>query len=91
MTLTVELSPAAIAGLEQLAAATGRTVAEQAAVTLENAYAWPPDTRSEAEREAARGSLRKLFGSVSVPVPPGDHNENIDAALAREYADNHED
>lgn len=90
LTLTLELSPTAIANLERFSAGTGMTVAELVAVVVEGRYGGPPDLRTEAEREAARGSLRQLFGSVSVPVRPGDHNETIDADLAREYADNHE-
>lgn len=90
LTLTLELSPSAIANLERVAAALGRTAAEQAAILVEARYG-RVDPRTEEEKEAARGSFRRLFGSVSVPVPPGDHNENIDADLAREYANNHEE
>ena len=35
--------------------------------------------------------LSDLFGTVSLGYPTGADNESIDADLAREYADNHED
>ncbi|MGI8670374.1 MAG: hypothetical protein ACR2J3_11110 [Aridibacter sp.] len=37
------------------------------------------------------GSLREMFGSVSLGHPTGANNEKIDEDLAREYASNHED
>jgi len=39
----------------------------------------------------ARGSLRELFGAVDLGQPIGIDNEGIDADLAREYANTHED
>jgi predicted DNA-binding antitoxin AbrB/MazE fold protein len=38
-----------------------------------------------------RGGLRELFGSVDLGYPTGADNESIDADLAREYGDPHED
>lgn len=106
LTLTLELSPAAVACLERIAAATGRTIAEQATVTLDHTYGLALDLRAEAEKQAARerfnrhigalstpvptGSLSDLFGSVSLPGPSGADNERIDAELARESMDDHE-
>lgn len=106
LTLTLDLTPAAVAGLERIAAATGRTIAEQATVTLDHAYGFALDLRTEAEKQAARerfnrhigsvstpvptGSLSDLFGSVSLPGPSGADNESIDADLARAYTDDHE-
>ena len=40
---------------------------------------------------ASRGSLSELFGSVDLGYPTGIDNESIDADLAREYGDSHED
>lgn len=91
LTLTLELSPTAIATLERFAAGTGMTIPELVAVVVEGRYGGPPDFRTEEEKEAARGRFRRHFGAVSAPVPPGDHNENIDAEIAREYANNHEE
>jgi hypothetical protein len=41
--------------------------------------------------KTARGSLRELFGSVDLGHPIGIDNDGIDADLAREYANLHED
>lgn len=49
---------------------------------------------SERTREAksdSNGSLSELFGSVSLGHPTGADNESIDADLAREYGNDHED
>lgn len=40
---------------------------------------------------SGNGSLKELFGSVSLGHPTGADNEGIDADLAREYASRHED
>ncbi|MBX9583120.1 MAG: hypothetical protein K2X87_22665 [Gemmataceae bacterium] len=90
LTLTLELSPAAAANLERLAAATGRTVAELAAVVVESRYGRPPDPRTEAEKQAARERFERHFGAVDLGRPTGADNEGIDADLAREYGDRHE-
>ena len=39
----------------------------------------------------SRGTLRELFGSVDLGYQTGADNESIDADLAREYADTHEE
>ncbi len=41
--------------------------------------------------EKSHDSLRELFGSVDLGYPTGADNESIDADLAREYADTHEE
>ncbi len=47
-----------------------------------------PETNGETK---SAGSIRELFGSVSLGHPTGSDNETIDADLAREYASTHED
>ncbi len=37
------------------------------------------------------GGIRELFGSISLGSPTGSDNESIDADLAREYSNTHED
>jgi hypothetical protein len=51
----------------------------------------PPDTRTEEEKRAATEAFNRLIGSVRSGRPTGADNEQIDADLAREYGDNHED
>jgi hypothetical protein len=38
-----------------------------------------------------RGGIRELFGSASLGHPTGADNEGIDADLAAEYANNHDE
>jgi AF2212-like protein len=47
------------------------------------------ETREKPEKSL--GVLRELFGSVDLGHPIGIDNESLDADLAREYADPHED
>lgn len=96
-TLSLQLSDSIFAALEQQARAAGQSPAEFAVVALEkqlngsNGPRQVGKSSDEAEREARRGSLRRHFGAVNVPDPTGADNEAIDADLAREYADNHEE
>ncbi|HQU91476.1 MAG TPA: hypothetical protein PLK77_04225 [Pyrinomonadaceae bacterium] len=46
---------------------------------------------SKAKPNGNGGGLRELFGSVSLGHPTGADNESIDADLAREYGNDHED
>ena len=50
-----------------------------------------PADRPKRNGERRPGALRELFGSVDLGQPIGIDNESIDADLAREYANNHED
>ncbi len=45
----------------------------------------------KARTNGRNGSIRELFGSVSLGHPTGADNESIDADLAREYMSKHED
>ena len=49
------------------------------------------DKLSESEKEAKRGKVRRHFGAVDLGYPTGTDNEKIDADLAKEYADTHEE
>lgn len=90
LTLTLELSPTAIATLERFSAGTGMTVAELVAVVVEGRYGGPPDFRTGEEKEAARGRFNRLIGSQAAPDIVLSDNEQIDADLAREYLDPHD-
>jgi hypothetical protein len=72
---------------------TGQPTADQLRAVIERHFPGtlgPPDARSEAEKQAARERLWRHFGAVKSRRPGAD-NEQIDADLAQEYADNHED
>jgi hypothetical protein len=88
--LKLELSEEAFRALEQRAAAAGASPAAVAASALENHFR-AKDSRTDAEKQAARERLERHFGAVSLGAPTGVDNESIDADLARSYADTHED
>lgn len=86
--LTVELSDDAYAAVRKAAEATGATPEAVAADWLsERGVA---ARQSPADAAAARARFEAHFGSVDLGYPLGLDNEQIDADLAREYADNHE-
>jgi predicted transcriptional regulator len=90
-TLTIELPDEVYDIIQKMAAQTGRSVEELA---LEWITRYGPRKRpplSEEERAAALARLRKYSGAVSSGDPHSADNERIDADLAREYDNNHED
>jgi len=96
-TLTVQVSDTTFAILEAQARDAGQAPAELAACALEQRFNGVSGLRqtkkplTEAEKQAARERFERHFGAVSVPDPTGADNEAIDADLAREYGDNHEE
>jgi hypothetical protein len=44
-----------------------------------------------ATSQESRGTLRELFGSIDLGYATGADNESIDADLAREYGNTHEE
>ena len=46
---------------------------------------------AEQKPQPKKGSIRELFGSVSLGYATGADNESIDADLAREYMNTHDD
>src|SRR5437870_4136962 len=95
--LTVQLSEAAYAALQQVALAANVTPADMAATALEREFGGANGARGracatpEAERQAARQRFERHFGAVEIGHPSGADNEAIDADLAREYANSHEE
>ena len=92
--LTVQLNDQAYETIRQQAEAAGKSPAEFAGALLEercNGKNKAADTRTEAEKKAANERFRSLFGSVDLGHPIGIDNEQIDADLAREYGDAHEE
>lgn len=49
------------------------------------------ETNGANEKPKRNGDITKLFGSVDLGYPTGLDNESIDADLAREYMNTHED
>ena len=89
--LSLQLSDEAFAALRLLAESTGTSPAQVAAATLEGRFGAGRPSLSEAEATAAAARFERHFGELG----PGDaselDNDGIDADLAREYADSHED
>ena len=82
--LTVIVSEEVYQPLVEEALKQGRTPEEEASLRLQRSI-----PRRNGERQA--GALRELFGSLDLGQPVGIDNEGIDADLAREYSDTHED
>jgi hypothetical protein len=83
--LTLELAEEVYRPLARTAAASGQSLEEWALDRLRR-YAMSPE-----ERAAALARLLQHAGAVDLGRPTGAANEDIDADLAREYGDSHED
>jgi hypothetical protein len=83
--LTLELAEEIYQPLARTAAASGQSLEEWAVNRLER-YAMSAEARA-----AALEHLLQHAGAADVGHPTGAANEDIDADLAREYGDSHED
>src|SRR5207302_7845108 len=93
-TLTLEVNDQVYETIRRQAEAAGTSPAQLAVAALEqrfNGSLKKADMRSEAEKQAARERFERHFGSVNLGAPTGIDNESIDADLAREYGDSHEE
>ena len=96
-TLTLELSDEVYNAIRHHAEVAGTSPAQFAATSLEREFGIALGAqavsaqRTEAEKQAAREQFERLCGAVNLGYPTGTDNESIDADLAREYADSHED
>jgi hypothetical protein len=95
-TLILELSDEIYTIIQRQAEAAGTSPARWLVQILEQQYG-PPHTRQRgevwhtaAEQQAARERFERHFGEVDLVDAIGADNEQIDADLAREYADAHE-
>lgn len=95
--LTIELSDAAYTALQRHAQSAAQSPAEVAATALEQHFSAPESVpissppSSEAEKQAARQRFERHFGAVNLGHATGTDNDEIDADLARAYADSHEE
>jgi hypothetical protein len=90
-TLTFEVPDELYEAFEEVAAKDGRSVE---AVALEWLAKHEPKPRPKLTDEESRAAWERLMrhaGSFESGDPHSADNERIDADLAREYADNHED
>ena len=96
-TLTLELSDEVYTVIQRHAEMAGTSLPHWISMTLEQQYRHLPDRqqdrdqRTEEEKQAARARFERHFGEVDLGYVTGVDNEQIDADLAREYANTHED
>ena len=95
-TLILELSDEVYTTIQRQAEGAGTSLAHWLATTLEQQYgrshAWHSalQQRTAAEQQAARARFEQHFGEVDFSDATEADNDQIDADLAREYADTHE-
>jgi hypothetical protein len=92
-TLIVQLNDEAYASLQQQAAIAGSSPAEFAKMALERhlSHASHLHGRVCGRSEGARDDFERHFGSVDLGRETGADNVSIDADLARQYADFHDE
>jgi hypothetical protein len=94
-TLILELSDEVYAAIRRQAVVAGTSPAHIAATSLEYQFSDPKRAenirlpQTEAEQQAARERFEQHFGAVNLGYATGLDNEQIDADLAHEYADDH--
>ena len=96
-TLTLELSDEVYTAIRHQAETAGTSPAHWIATTLERQYGnvreWQGarTQRTDEEKQAARERFERHFGEVDLGYATGVDNEQIDADLAREYDNTHEE
>lgn len=93
-TLTLEISDQFYETIRQQAETAGMSPAQLIVAVLEQRFGGnrkAADPRIEAEKQASREYFERHFGSVKLNAPTGADNESIDADLAREYGETHEE
>lgn len=90
--LTLEISEQVFAAIQQQAAVTGVAPERLAALWIEQRFTQAPELPvDEAKKEIARTRFERHFGTLSRDSETSLDNESIDADLAKEYANTHED
>lgn len=89
--LTLELSDEVYADLQQKANSVGVSIAEWIVAVLNNQSNGVSEVlHSVAQQEEARQRFRNHAGAISLVYATGIDNENIDADLAKAYANEYE-
>ena len=91
--LTLELNDQVYIAMVKQAEAAGISLTEWAMVTLQrqSERSSTHDLLSEEEKQGVRERFEKHFGEINLDYPMEVDNESIDADLAREYANNHQE
>src|SRR3712207_5996358 len=96
-TLTVELSDEVYAAIQRQAEKANTSPAQLVTLSLEQHFGrgrnagQTTSLRTEAELQVARERFERHFGAVNLGYATGADNESIDADLAGEYINNHEE
>ncbi|NJP08613.1 MAG: hypothetical protein HC866_03345 [Leptolyngbyaceae cyanobacterium RU_5_1] len=85
--VTLELPDEVYAVLRQQAESVGISLSEWIAVALERQSGLLSQSKTEAEKEAARQRFRRHAGAIDLGYPTGVDNENIDTDLIRAYSE----
>jgi predicted transcriptional regulator len=94
--VTIHLNDAVYTQLQLHASAQAKSPAEVVFDAVEKVLSTAPKKRDRAnmtaeERAAARARFERHIGAADLGYPTGVDNESIDADLAREYADTHDE
>lgn len=92
--LVVELSDDVYSLIERQAVEAQTSPAQVIVASLERYFLQQPSqrqARTEDQLQAARARFEQHFGAVDLGYATGADNEQIDADLAREYDDTHEE
>ena len=91
-TLILNLSEDVYTALRQHAEAAGTSPTRLAEAALEQQFRQTATAPSQAaDQQAARSQFERHFGAVNLGRATGIDNESIDADLAREYSEMHEE
>jgi len=90
-TLTFQVPDEVYEACLQMARKYGRNVEDVVAEFLAKTAPKPRPKLTEEQRRAALAKLRRHFGAENLGHPTGADNESIDADLAREYGNTHEE
>jgi hypothetical protein len=93
--LTLDMPEPVFEAIQRAAADAGITptqwILDLLVQQLPRAEGRPFDPRTPEEKQRAIDNFRALCGSVRLSDPTGSDNDRIDADLAREYADTHDE
>ncbi|MBD2569956.1 hypothetical protein [Anabaena lutea] len=89
--LTLELSDKIAIAIQQQANNVGISPESLATALLEQHFSQVLPVSTDVQKELAQAKFEHHFGTLNIYSSTNIDNESIDADLAREYANNHED
>jgi hypothetical protein len=89
--LTLELSDKIAIAIQQQANNVGISPESLATALLEQHFSQVLPVSTDAQKELAQAKFERHFGTLNIHNSTNIDNESIDADLAKEYANNHQD